>query len=125
MIRPFVVSVGSILLMQGYPHAAEVGSPGSCPRPSDQYGPRYQIETGIYQARGTGPGGGIYVTIIRDGSPASLPVSGDVFSAAGTLQPGTRITLVGYVRDSGSGPCRLIAASSWRRSGSGCPLPLR
>src|SRR5690348_13083149 len=103
MIRLLAVSLGSILLIPGYPHAAAVGSPGSCPRPSDQYGPRYQFVTGTYQARGKGPGSGIYVTIIRDGSPASLPVSGDVFSAAGMLRPGTRITLVGYVRDSGSG----------------------
>jgi len=103
MIRLIAVSLGSILLIPGYTQAAGVGPAGSCLRPSDQYGPRYQFETGIYQSRGKGPGGGIYVTIMRDGSPASLPVSGDVFSAAGMLRPGTRITLVGYVRDSRSG----------------------
>lgn len=103
MLRPIAVSVGLIILSPGCPYAAGVGPPGSCPRPTDQYGPRYQFVTGTYQARGNGPGGGIYVTILRDGSPASLPVSGDVFGAAGTLRPGTRITLVGYLRDSRSG----------------------
>src|SRR3954447_18835890 len=64
---------------------------------------RYQIMTGAYQSCGEARGGGKYVTIIMDGSPNSVPVSGDVFSAAGTLRPGTRITLVGYLRDSRSG----------------------
>jgi len=103
MIRLIAITVGLTMLSTGHPQAAGVGPAGSCPRTSDQYGPRYQFVTGTYQARGKGPGGGIYVTITTDGSPASLPVSGDVFSAAGTLRPGTRITLVGYVQDSRSG----------------------
>src|SRR5713101_9324569 len=93
-----LICVGLILLSTVCSHAA-----GSCPRPFDQYGPRYQFETGTYQARGKGPGGGIYVTIVRDAAPASLPVSPNVFDDAGTLRPGTGITLVGYLRDSRSG----------------------
>jgi hypothetical protein len=101
--RIVAVSLALILLAPGCPHAAEVGPPSSCPRPADQYGPRYQIMTGAYQSRGNEPWGGQYVTIMRDKSPISVPVSGDVFNAAGNLRPGTRVTLVGYVSDSMSG----------------------
>jgi hypothetical protein len=103
MIRHSAVSLGFVLLLVEHPQAAGVGPAGSCPRPSDQYGPRYQFETGTFQARGKGPGGGLYATIIRDSSPASLPVSEEVFEAARTLRPGAHITLVGYLRDSRSG----------------------
>jgi hypothetical protein len=111
MIRTVAVSFALILLAPGCSHAAEVGAPGSCPRPADQYGPRYQTMTGAYQSRGETPGGGKYVTIILDGSlkppfpvsEMSVPVSGGVFSAAGKVRPGTRVTLVGYVGHSMSG----------------------
>jgi hypothetical protein len=103
MCRLIAKCVGLVLLSTVCSHAAGVGASGSCPRPFDRYGPRYQFETGTYQARGKGPGGGIYVSIVRDGAPASLPVSPSVFDQAGTLRPGTAITLVGYLRDSRSG----------------------
>src|SRR5712692_5446652 len=95
MCRLIAICVGLILLSTVCSHAAGVGASSSCPR--------YQFETGIYQARGKGPRVGIYVTIVRDGAPASLPVSPNVFDDAGTLRPGTGITLVGYLRDSRSG----------------------
>jgi hypothetical protein len=103
MIRMVAVSLALILLAPGCPHAAQVAPPGSCPRPTDQYGPRYQIMSGAYQSRGETQAGGKYVTIIVDGSPNSVPVSGGMFSAAGKVRPGTRITLVGYVGHSMSG----------------------
>jgi hypothetical protein len=104
MIRVIaVLPLALILLAPARSHAAEVGAHGSCPRPTDQYGPRYQIMTGAYQSRGEARGGGKYVTIIVDESPISVPVSGDVFSAAGKVRPGTRVTLVGYVGHSMSG----------------------
>jgi hypothetical protein len=111
MIRMVAVSIALLLLAPGCPHAAQVGLPGSCPRPTDQYGPRYQINTGAYQSRGETRGGGKYVTIILNGSlkppypvsEMSVAVSGDVFIATGNLSVGTRVTLVGYVGDSRSG----------------------
>jgi hypothetical protein len=111
MLRPIAVSVGLIALSSGYPYAAGVGSPGSCPRPSDQYGLRYQFVTGTFKARGKTQGGGKYVTIILNGSlkppypvsEMSVAVSGEVFIATGNLSVGTRVTLVGYVGDSRSG----------------------
>jgi hypothetical protein len=103
MIRMIALSFAVILLAPGCPNAAEVGAPGSCPRPTDQYGRRYQIMTGAYQSRGKTQGGGKYVTIIVDESPNSVPISDDVFSVAGHIRTGTRVTLVGYVGHSTSG----------------------
>jgi hypothetical protein len=102
MIRLFALSLGLTLIIPGYPHAAGIGAPGSCPRPADQYGLLYDNITGAYRSRGETQGGGKYVTIVRDGSAISVPVSGDVFSIAGNIRPGTRVTLLGYV-GSGSG----------------------
>jgi hypothetical protein len=111
MIRQIAMSLALILPAPARSHAAEVGAPGSCPRPTDQYGPRYQTMTGAYQSRGKTQGGGKYVTIVLNRSlkppypvsEKSVPVSGDVFNAAGKIRPGTRVTLVGYVGHSMSG----------------------
>jgi hypothetical protein len=60
--------------------------------------------TGVYQSRQKASGGGTVVTIVVDrSSPMSVPVTGDVFDAAGKLTAGTRVTLVGYVGASISG----------------------
>jgi hypothetical protein len=104
MIRIIAISVALILLTPACLHAEEdVGAPDSCPRPTDQYGPRYQIMAGAYQSRGETQGGEMYLTMIVDGSPHSVPVSGNVFRAAGKVRHGARITLVGYAGHSMSG----------------------
>jgi hypothetical protein len=72
---------------------------------------RYRTMSGAYQSRGKTQGGGEYVTITLNGSlkppypvsEMSVPVSGDVFNAAGKVRPGTRVTLFGYVGHSMSG----------------------
>jgi hypothetical protein len=97
------LSFAMVLLASQCLYAA-AGAPGSCPWPADQYGPRYQIMTGVYQSRQKTPGGGTVVTImVERAAPVSVPVTGGVFSVAGNVRPGTRVTLVGYVRDSRSG----------------------
>jgi len=104
MIRMATLSAALILLAFGCTNAVEVAAPNSCPRPTDQYGPRYQILTGAYQLRGETPGGGKFVTIMMDrATPTSVDVTGDVFDVAGNIPAGTRITLVGYVGNSMSG----------------------
>ncbi len=103
MCRTAALSFAMVLLASQCLYAA-VGAPGSCPRPADQYGPRYQIMTGAYHSRRRTSGGGKFVTIVVDrASPISVPVTGDVFDAAGKLPAGTRVTLVGYVGASTSG----------------------
>lgn len=100
------LSFAMILLASQCLYAA-AGAPGSCPRPADQYGPRYQIMTGLYQSRQKAPGGGTVVTIMVDrASPMSVPVTGAVFRVAGNFRPGTRVTLVSYVSESTSGAMR-------------------
>jgi hypothetical protein len=118
--RLIAASLALIPLDSACVHAWELGGPGSCPRPTDQYAPPNQIVTGTYRSRGVTQGGGEYVTIILNGSlkppypvsERSVPVSGGVFSAAGMLRPGTRITLVGYVGYSMSRAMPPIAVSS-------------
>jgi hypothetical protein len=106
MMRLVVLCAGLILLAPVLTRRAEAAVPfNPCPRPSDQYGPRYEIVTGMYQSRGVSPGGGKFVTIMpRDwAAPVSLNVSDEVFDIAGALAIGTPITLVGYVSNSASG----------------------
>ena len=105
MIRLAILSAALILLSLECARSAEVGRPNSCPRPSDQHGPRYEIMTGAFQSRGVTPGGGKYLTIMGmdRAAPISVNVTGEVFDVAGTLAVGTRITLVGYVSSSMSG----------------------
>jgi hypothetical protein len=100
-IRVVALSAALILLAPGCTR----GALNSCPRPSDQHGPRYEIMTGAYQSRGVSPGGGKFVTIMGmdRAAPISVSVTDDVFDVAGTLAAGTRITLVGYVSNSASG----------------------
>jgi hypothetical protein len=85
--------------------ASAIGAPGSCPRPVDQYGTRYQSLTGAYQSRGETPGGGKYLTLLPDraAAPMSIMVTAGAFDAARTLRAGARITVVAYMRSSMSG----------------------
>jgi hypothetical protein len=106
MIRIVALSFAMILLASQCLYAA-VGAPGSCPRPADQYGQRYQLMTGVYQSRQKAPGGGTVVTIKMDrASPASVPVTDGVFGVARNIRAGTRLTLVSYVGDARSGAMR-------------------
>lgn len=66
--------------------ARGVGGPGSCGR-----GPSL---TGVFLSREHTPGGGAYLVISRDGSPAAVTVTENVFDAAGSLSPGARVRLV-------------------------------
>jgi len=105
MIRLVVLCTGLILLAPVRTRGAEVVALKPCPRPSDQYGPRYQIITGTYQSRGVSPGGGKFVMIsLRDwATSVSVSVTDEVFDLAGSLTIGTPITLFIYVRNSMSG----------------------
>lgn len=104
MVRVIAFCAGLILPAPGWTRAgAVVFNP--CPRPTDQYGPRYETASGAYWSRDVSRGGGKFVTIMPRGGapPVSLNVTDKVFDVAGSLIIGTRITLVGYVRDSLSG----------------------
>jgi hypothetical protein len=106
MIRLVVLCTGLMLLGPVRTRGAEVVAFNPCPRPSDQYGPRYQIMTGIYQSRGVSPGGGKFVTITPPwigAASVSLNVTDEVFDIAGGLTIGTPIILVGYLSNSASG----------------------
>jgi hypothetical protein len=85
--------------------AEPIGAPGSCPRPVDQYGARYESLTGVYQSRGETPGGGKFLTILPDRAvaPVSIMVTDGAFNAARTLRAGARITVVAYSSSSISG----------------------
>src|SRR5215831_688904 len=48
MIRAVALCAASSLLALVYTGGAH----GSCPRPNDQHGPRYEITVGAYQSRG-------------------------------------------------------------------------
>ena len=105
MVRVIALCAGLILQAPGWTRAPEAVVLNPCPRPSDQYGARYEIMRGAFRSRGVSPGGGKFVTIVpRDGvAPVSVPVTDKVFDVAGSLIIGTRIILVGYVSDSLSG----------------------
>jgi hypothetical protein len=105
MIRLVVLCTGLILLAPVRTRGAEVVALNPCPRPSDQYGPRYEIVTGTYQSRRLTPGGGKFVLISPKDSATSVSVNvtDEVFDLAGSLTIGTSITLVSYVRNSTSG----------------------
>jgi hypothetical protein len=80
----------------------------ACPRPYDQYGHRYQTVTGTFIARqDVTPGGpdGKFVLIQAPSAagPFSEAVTDTVFESLGSVQPGTVITLFGYVISSLSG----------------------
>jgi hypothetical protein len=104
MIRLANVCV-AVILIAGSTPGPEAVVFKSCPRPTDQYGPRYGILTGAYQSRGVSPGGGKFVTLMADNRAAAISVSvnDEVFEDAGTLAIGTRITLLRYVSNSMSG----------------------
>ncbi len=105
MARLVALCAGLVLYALGWTGAEAVVALGPCPRPSDQYGPRYETVNGAYRSRRVSPGGGKFVTImpIDQAAPVSVNVTDKVFNVAGSLKIGTRITLVSYVSDSLSG----------------------
>ena len=105
MVRLGAVCAGLVIYALGWTRAEAAVALSPCPRPSDQYGPRYESVSGAYRSRGTSPGGGKFVIIVPGGGagPVSLNVTDRVFDIAGSLQIGTLITVVSYVRASMSG----------------------
>lgn len=105
MIRLVNMCAALILIAPGWTWGPEAAALNSCPRPTDQYGPRYGIMTGAYQSRGVSPGGGKFVTLFPENraTAISASVSDEVFEVVGTLAVGTRISLFRYVSNSMSG----------------------
>ena len=105
MVRLVALCAGLVVYALGWTRAEAAVALSPCPRPSDEYGPRYETVSGAYRSRGVSPGGGNFVTIMpRDGAaPVSVNVTERVFNIAGSLSIGTLITLVSYVKDSLSG----------------------
>ena len=105
MARLVILCAGLVLYALEWTRAEAAVALSPCPRPSDQYGPRYEAVSGAYRSHGVSRGGGKFVTIMpRDGaSPVSLNVTDRVFDIAGSLQIGTLIAVVSYVRASMSG----------------------
>ena len=120
MVRLVTLCAGLVVYTLGWTRAEAAVALSPCPRPSDEYGPRYEAVSGAYRSHGVSPGGGKFVTIMpRDGAaPVSLNVTDRVLDIAGSLEIGALITVVSYVRASMSGRSRPIAASSWRNSGN-------
>ena len=105
MVRLVALCAGLVVYAPGWTRAEAAVALSPCPRPSDQYGPRYEAVSGGYRSRGTSPGGGKFVIIMPRGgaAPLSLSVTAKVFNAAGSLKIGARITLVAYVTHALSG----------------------
>jgi len=105
MARLVILCAGLVLYALEWIRAEAAVALSPCPRPSDQYGPRYEAVSGGYRSRGTSPGGGKFVIIMPRGgaAPLSLSVTAKVFNAAGSLKIGARITLVAYVTHALSG----------------------
>ena len=102
MVRLVALCAGLVIYALGWTRAEAAVALSPCPRPSDQYGPRYEAVSGAYRSRGTSPGGGKFVIIVPRGGagPVSLNVTDNAFDIARLLTIGTRITVVGYVRAS-------------------------
>ena len=105
MARLVALCAGLVVYALGWTLGEAAVARSPCPRPSDQYGPRYEAVSGAYQSRAVCPGGGKFVTITPSGgaAPISVNVTGKVFKAVGSLKIGARITLLGYVTHSLSG----------------------
>jgi hypothetical protein len=105
MVRLVALCAGLVVYALGWTRAEAAVALCPCPRPSDQYGPRYEVVTGAYQSRGISPGGGKFVTIMpaAGAAPVSVNVTDEVFNAAGSLKIDARIILVSYVTHSLSG----------------------
>jgi hypothetical protein len=105
MVRKVAPCAGFILYAIGWTRVEGSVALSSCPRPNDQYGPRYEVVTGAYQSRGISPGRGKFVTIMpaAGAAPVSVNVTDEVFNAAGSLKIDARIILVSYVTHSLSG----------------------
>ncbi len=78
MARLVALCAGLVLYALGMDRRAEATVAVSrCPRPSDQYGSRYETLSGAYRSRGVSPGGGKFVNIMpRDGA---APVSAECY----------------------------------------------
>ena len=76
---------GLLLYALGCTSAGEAVAIDPCPRPIDQYGPRYETASGAYLSRDVSRGGGKFVTIMpRDGAaPVSVNTTETVFRRAG------------------------------------------
>ena len=101
--RPFATG---LLPMPTYGHLARPTN--RCPRPYDQYGPRYQTVMGTFIARQDaapgGPGGKfVLIQAPSAAAPLSEAVTDTVFELLGAVQPGVVITLFGYVISSMAG----------------------
>jgi len=105
MARLVALCAGLVVYALAWTRAEATVALSPCPRPSDQYGPRYEAVSGAYRSRGRSPGGGEFVTItLRDETAqVSLNVTDKVFGTAGSIKIGTLITLVSYARASMSG----------------------
>jgi len=105
MARLVALCAGLVVYALAWTRAEATVALSPCPRPSDQYGPRYEAVSGAYRSRGRSPGGGEFVTItLRDETAqVSLNVTDKVFDTAGSIKIGTLITLVSYARASMSG----------------------
>ena len=99
MVRSVALCAGLVVYALGWTLAEAAVALSPCPRPSDQYGPRYEAVSGAYRSHGVSPGGGKFVTIMpRDGAaPVSVTVTDEVFNVVGSLRIGIQITLVSYV----------------------------
>ena len=105
MVRSVALCAGLAVYALGWTLAEATVALSPCPRPTDQYGPRYEAVSGAYRSRAVSPGGGKFVTITPSGgaAPTSVNVTDQVFKAVGPLKIGARITLLGYVTHSLSG----------------------
>src|SRR5215469_9446181 len=105
MVRSVALCAGLVVYALGWTLGEAAVALSPCPRPSDQYGPRYEAVSGAYQSRAVSRGGGKSVTITPSGgaAPISVNVTGKVFKAVGSLKIGARMTLLGYVTHSLSG----------------------
>jgi hypothetical protein len=104
-VARLIACAGLLLYALGCTSAGEAAAIDPCPRPADQYGPRYETVSGAYLSRGVSRGGGKFVTIMPKGgaAPVSVNTTETVFRRAGSLVIGTPITLVSYVKESLSG----------------------
>ena len=105
MVRLVALCAGLVVYALAWTRAEATVALSPCPRPSDQYGPRYEAVSAAYRSRSRSPGGGKFMTITpRDGAAQlSLNVTDKVFDIAGSIKIGTLITVVSYVRASMSG----------------------
>jgi hypothetical protein len=86
--------------MPAHGHLALAMNP--CPRPYDQYGPRFSQIRGTFLFRHETAGGGRFVVIKSQSAaaPQSETITDEVFDTLGSVQPGTLIILFSYATPS-------------------------